>query len=143
MSDAQSDRLAIQDVIARYAACIDRRDFRTYRDCFHEDAEMHGFAPEPIRGPDAWIAFVERVLERYESTQHLIGPPLVDLHGDRAEARTPLQARHFHREPRGRVMTLWGTYTTSLERREGTWRIGRHALETAATEISEKARLPD
>ena len=29
-----SDRLAAQDVIVQYAACIDDRDFEQYRECF-------------------------------------------------------------------------------------------------------------
>ena len=127
MSSAE-DRLAAQDVMIRYAACIDDGDFDGYRECFAPDLELHGFGPETIRGVDAWLDFVHKALEPYRGTQHMLGPPLVDLRGDQAELRTDLQAQHFLREPRGEIFTLWGTYRSSLVRLNGAWKIRRHEL---------------
>ena len=36
------DRLAIQDVMTRYAAGVDDRDFEQYRGCFADDVEIVG-----------------------------------------------------------------------------------------------------
>ncbi len=126
------DQLAVQEVLARYAAGIDDADWERYRLCFTEDVEFPGFREEPITGIDAWIRFVRETLAPYRATQHLIGVPLVEVIGDRATARTPLQARHFHREPRGRIFTLWGTYRSELVRDAGVWRLRRHALDVQA-----------
>ena len=69
------DRLEAADVIIRYAACIDERDFERYPSCFRDDVAFHGFASEPIRGIEAWVSFVERAIEPFTGTQHLLGPP--------------------------------------------------------------------
>ena len=137
---AASHRLAAQDVIVRYAACIDDRDFKAYRGCFTEDVELHGFGREPIRGIDAWIAFVERAIAPYAATQHMLGPPRIELAGpeaEQAELRTELQAQHFYREPRGRIFTLWGTYRTIVVRADAGWKIQRHELQTSAVRTTD------
>ena len=134
------DRLRAADVMNRYAACIDDRDLEMYRRCFVPDVELHGFAPEPIRGVDAWIAFVENVLERFSATQHMLGPPLVTLDGDAATMRTELQAQHFFKEPEGRIFSLWGTYRTALVRNDGGWAMARHELVTRATRTDDVFR---
>jgi len=140
MRDPATDRFAAQDVIIRYAACLDDRDFDTYRGCFVDDVELHGFGPDPIRGVDAWMAFVEKTLANFSATQHLLGPPRVELDEDTARMRTDLQAQHFLREPQGRIFTLWGTYLTSLVRERSGWKIRRHELVTRATRASDPYR---
>ena len=129
MTDASS-RLEAADVMIQYAACIDDRDFDGYRACFAPDVELIGFGADPIRGVDAWVEFVHKALEPYTATQHMLGPPQVQLRGEeRADLRTDLQAQHFLREPRGQIFSLWGTYRTSLARTEGRWAIVRHELQ--------------
>jgi hypothetical protein len=89
---------------------------------------------------DAWIDFVHKALASFSATQHLLGPPRVELNGGTAEMRTDLQAQHFLREPKGRIFTLWGTYLTSLVRNEGVWKMNRHELVTRATRSSDPYR---
>jgi 3-phenylpropionate/cinnamic acid dioxygenase small subunit len=134
------DRLEAGDVIVRYASGIDDGDFDAYRALFAEDVELSGFGPETIRGVDAWMAFVDKALAPFSATQHLLGPPHVDLRGARAELRCDLQAQHFFREPAGRLMTLWGTYRSSLVRHGGGWKIQRHQLTVRGTRISDPYR---
>ena len=124
--------------MARYAACIDDQQWEQYRRCFTGDAEFSGFAEGLIRGVDDWMAFVRETLAPYRRTQHLIGLPLVELDGDKAAARTPLQARHLHREPRGRVFTVWGTYRSELVRRSGLWCIRCHSLDVQAVRTQDE-----
>ena len=137
---AQQDRFSAQDVIIQYAACIDDRDFDQYRDCFTTDVELHGFGSNVIRGVDDWFDFVHKALENFSATQHLLGPPQVELNGDAAQMRTDLQAQHFFREPKGRIFTLWGTYRTQLVRTDRVWKIKRHELVTRATRTSDPYR---
>ncbi len=136
----QNDRFAAQDVIIQYAACIDDRDFETYRACFSADIELHGFLPDVIRGVDPWMDFVHKALASFSGTQHMLGPPRVELDGDTAQMRTDLQAQHFLREPAGRIFTLWGTYLTSLVRDGNGWKMKRHELVTRATRSSDPYR---
>ena len=50
MSDHVADRIALQDVMLRYAAGVDERDFDLYSSCFIEDVEILDFGEEPING---------------------------------------------------------------------------------------------
>jgi ketosteroid isomerase-like protein len=140
MTQAQSDRFAAQDAIIHYAACIDDRDFVAYRALFADDIELHGFAPEPIHGTEAWMKFVDRALTTFSATQHMLGPPAVEIDGDRAQLRTDLQAQHFLREPQGRIFTLWGTYRSVLCRDDGGWKFARHELVTRGVRTSDAYR---
>jgi len=125
------DRQAIADVLSSYAAAIDERNMERYRALFEEDVEAIGFATEPFRGLAAWLEFVHVQLDRFRSTQHMLGPQLVQIHGDRATARTDLQATHLMKEPKGELFILWATYQTELVRSseaEHGWKIVRHEL---------------
>ena len=133
------DRQAIADVLSTYAASIDERDMRRYRALFEESVEVHGFAREPLRGLEAWLAFVAAQLERFRSTQHMLGPQLTRIDGDRAHARTDLQATHRMKEPKGELFILWATYETDLLRHPGAehgWKIIRHELVPRASQTT-------
>ena len=130
-------RLEAQDVIVQYAACIDELDFETYRSCFADDCEFVGFGATTIQGTDAWIEFVQKTIEPFSATQHMLGPPQTRLEGERAFLRTDLQAQHFLREPRGRILTLWGTYRSDLTRTGEGWRMTRQELVVRATRMSD------
>jgi ketosteroid isomerase-like protein len=121
-----ADRFALQDVMADYAAGVDERDFARYRGCFADGVEVLGFTPEPIRGVTAWMEFVQKALTRYVATQHLMGLQHAVIDGDRAHARTDVQAQHFLESPRGATLTVWATYQTDFARLDGRWRIVRH-----------------
>lgn len=141
-AESLADRQATQDVMVRYAACLDERDWVAYRDCFAPDVEFHGFGPDVITGIDAWIEFVQGVLGRFDATQHMLGPPRIELSGSQAELRTELAAQHFYREPKGRIFSLWGTYRSLLVRLPERWCIQRHALDTRATRTDDAYRSP-
>ena len=126
-----ADRLAVQDVMARYARHVDDRDFDAFRSLFDEKLEAEGFGPETLEGPDAWVAFVETALSGFGRTQHMLGPVLAEIDGDRARAQTDLQAIHAHLAPKTGLFTVWGTYRTELARGADGWRIVRHRLDVA------------
>lgn len=128
-----ADRIALQDVMLRYAAGVDERDMDLYRGCFADDVVVVGMAPEPVHGADAWMAFVQRALERYGPTQHMLGPTLATLRGDEASTRTDVQALHVLKDAPGTIFTLWATYKTDLRRIDGAWKIVRHELVSRAT----------
>jgi len=132
MSDV-ADRIAVQDVMLRYAAGVDERDMDLYRGCFADDVVVVGMAPEPVRGADAWMAFVTNALERYGATQHMLGPTLATVRGDEASARTDVQALHVLKDAPGTIFTLWATYKTDMRRIDGAWKIVRHELVSRTT----------
>lgn len=128
-----SDRQAVQDVMLRYAAGVDDRDFDLYRSCFADDVEVIGMGPEPVHGADAWLEFVRAALEQYGPTQHMLGPQLATIDGDSAETRNDVQALHTLKDGGG-LFTLWATYRTRMRKQNGEWKIVRHELISRATE---------
>ena len=75
MSDV-ADRIAVQDVMLRYATGVDERDMDLYRSCFADDVEVVGFGTEVYHGVDNWASYVEKALEAYGPTQHMLSPML-------------------------------------------------------------------
>ncbi len=126
-----ADRLAVSDVMARYARHVDDRDFDRFRALFDEKVEAEGFGPETLVGPDAWVGFVQTALSGFGRTQHMLGPVLAEIDGDVARAQTDLQAIHVHVPPKTGLFTVWGTYRTEMARTSEGWRIVRHRLDVA------------
>ena len=130
---ATDDRQRIQDLMLAYAAAVDDNDMTAYRDCFDDDVEIVGFGESSIHGADNWVASVSGQLEAFSGTQHLLSAPLATVAGDRASARTDVQALHFLKTPAGGTFTLWATYLTDFIQTQDTWKIARHELVVRGT----------
>ena len=130
---ATDDRQRIQDLMLAYAAAVDDNDMTAYRDCFDDDVEIVGFGESTVHGADNWVASVSGQLEAFSGTQHLLSPPLATVAGDRASARTDVQALHFLKTPAGGTFTLWATYLTDFIQTQDTWKIARHELVVRGT----------
>ena len=130
---ATDDRHRIQDLMLAYAAAVDDNDMAAYRDCFDDNVEIVGFGESVIHGADQWVASVSSQLEAFSGTQRLLSPPLATLRGDRASARTDVQALHFLKTPAGGTFTLWATYLTDFIQTQDTWKIARHELVVRGT----------
>jgi uncharacterized protein (TIGR02246 family) len=131
-----ADRLAVQDVMIRYATSCDARDMAAYGSCFTEDAVISGFGGGgPIRGRQAWVDFVTNALKRFSATQHLLGNQVVEVDGDEATLQTSVQASHFLVDKPGAVMTLFATYFDKLVRKDGHWQIYDHRLQPIGTQV--------
>ena len=129
MQDNQrNDRIALQDVMLNYAAGVDDRDFDQYRACFSEDVTVIGMAPEPITGLDNWLAFVRQALSKYTATQHMLGPQLASISGDKATTRTDVTALHVLDQDPTKTFTLWATYRSEMIKVQGQWKIQKHEL---------------
>lgn len=128
MSDYLNDRLALQDVMLRYAAAVDDRDYEAYRALFTDDVEVVGMGSETITGLDNWYEWWREALSRYGNTQHMLGPILVNIDGDRAETRSDVQAWHALKDQPEKTVTLWATYKTNMVRVDNGWKIDRHEL---------------
>jgi SnoaL-like domain len=85
-----ADRIAIQDLIARYAVIVDSRDFDALDGVFTADARIDFTAfGGPAGSPAEIKTFLRDSLGIFRRTQHLMGMPVIDVDGDRATARTP------------------------------------------------------
>tara|TARA_B100000676_G_scaffold2195_1_gene1951 strand:- start:235 stop:651 length:417 start_codon:yes stop_codon:yes gene_type:complete len=123
-----SDRIALQDVMLKYAAGVDERDFDLYASCFIENVEVLDFGEAPINGRDEWVKYVKNALDNYGPTQHMLGPQLASINGDNAHCRTDVQALHYLKQPEGEILTLWATYETDMIRTDEGWKISKHRL---------------
>jgi 3-phenylpropionate/cinnamic acid dioxygenase small subunit len=130
---ATDDRHRIQDLMLAYAAAVDDNDMAAYRECFDDNVEIVGFGESVIHGADQWVASVSNQLDAFTATQHLLSPPLATVAGDRASARTDVQALHFLKTPAGGTFTLWATYLTDFIQTQNTWKIARHELLVRGT----------
>ena len=136
MSDQlTADRIALQDVMLKYAAGVDERDMELYRSCFADDVEVLDFGEETIYGADAWVAYVKEALKQYGATQHMLGPQLATVNGDTAHARTDVQALHYMADAPDTTLTLWATYRSDMRRVNGEWKIFRHRLVPRGTRL--------
>lgn len=124
------DKQEISELILRYCRGIDRLDRAMVTDCFHPDAtDVHG----SFRGTAGeFIDWAFRLLERYDSTMHLVANRLITLAGDRAVAETYGIAHHRSSDPDPRRnLTVGFRYIDLVERRaDRVWRIADRVATT-------------
>ena len=123
------DRLAVGDIIIRYADSIDQCDYDRYCTCFTDDVVVSGFTPEVINGLSTYRPWVTAARNRYGRTQHLIGNIQVSVNGDKAHLRSYVQATHELPDDPQHLIVLWAAYNDELVRTAGGWKISHHELE--------------
>lgn len=130
-----SDRMEIQDLVTRYATCIDARDFTGLDEVFTPDAHASYEASGGPAGeyPEirAWLA---KTLPIFASTQHLMGNLAVTLDGDAASGRcmcfNPMALEPVtEKDQRVFFYGLW--YSLDFVRSSDGWRIARLEQEQA------------
>ena len=141
-----ADKIAVRDVLYRYAFGIDRRDWALFRSCFGDEVEIDlsswNGSPPSRMSADAWVEGVRAGLSGFDATQHLTANHLVSTRGDRAHCTSDVQASHALGDRR---VVLGGFYETGLERSadgfrivssrlEVTWRAGDEALFAEAAD---------
>lgn len=137
------DRREIEDLVLRYCRGIDRGDLELVRSCYHPDAtDTHGSFHGTV---DEFLAWVERLLGRYDATMHLVANQLVTLAGDAAVSETYGVAHHRSSDPDPRRnLTVGFRFLDRVERRcGGPWRIARRIATTEwVTAPGEGSRWP-
>ena len=125
-----ADRLAIQELLARYCRGIDRCDADELASVFAQDAQIDfGDGPKPSAET---IAGLMAGLSAMNLTQHNIGNVICRVEGSRAMAETYCVALHIL--PRGDdlgdgvtmpdiEMVVGGRYLDTLDKQDGEWRI--------------------
>jgi len=131
-----ADRLAIQDLLTRYAVAIDTKDWTLLDTVFTPDAtldyESSGGPRAPYPDARAWLA---RVLEPMVMTQHILGNVTIELDGDSARSRAyyynPMGAGAPDEEDGMLLFFNGGYYTDRLTRTAAGWRITERVEEMA------------
>jgi uncharacterized protein (TIGR02246 family) len=130
--DYTRDRIELQDLMLNYAAAVDERDLARYTACFTMDVEVVNFGTQTYTGRDAWVNYVFSALDKYSTSQHMLGPQFATINGDEATTRSDIQALHFLKDSEERF-TLWATYHTNMRRVDERWLICRHELQVCGT----------
>lgn len=117
-----ADRLAIMDVLSRYARGIDRCDLAVLRDVWWPEA-VADYGMGEVNAI-AWSDGVVPALAAMRRTQHFLGNMLIDIDGAAATAETYCRAWHEVDTPAGpEEKEVGGRYLDRLEKRNGDWRI--------------------
>jgi hypothetical protein len=89
--EEMSDRLEIQDLLARYSFAIDDRDWEALDEVFTVDAIIDYTAAGGVRGTLPQIKiWLSQVMERFSTYQHMVATTKLELAGDTATSRTIL-----------------------------------------------------
>lgn len=147
------DRLAITDLIHKYATGIDTRDWSLYRSIFADDLYMdfssYSGAPGTKITADEWVAGCQRMLPGFDGTQHSFSNFVFDIRDNSAVATVYMQAEHFIANTLGDSShTLGGYYVHTLQRSARGWLIhattlnvtwsrgNRHVYQLAAERVA-------
>jgi ketosteroid isomerase-like protein len=128
MSSYVEDRIALQDVMLRYAATVDEKDYAGYKALFVEDVEVVGMTEDVMHGIETFYPWWKDAIDAYDATQHMLGPMYATINGDTASTRSDVQAVHYPKGDAKTTVTLWATYKTDMRRVDGEWKICRHEL---------------
>ena len=122
-----ADRIALRELVERYARIPDDRDYALVADVFCADATLAG-PGFTLTGHDAIRAAMQSI-EQYSATLHCVHNHLVEIDGDQARGETWCIANHLH-EVDGQPHKLdWGIrYQDRYRREPGGWRISRREL---------------
>ncbi|MGW2962710.1 nuclear transport factor 2 family protein [Streptomyces sp. NPDC001220] len=122
---AVEDRLAIIDVLCRYAVSIDRHRWDDFASCFADEIDLNVIRTRRwVRWErDKLLQTVRRVFESYTATQHISANHQITIEGDEAVAWSTLNATHYIKDfPGGEFQQQVGYYEYHLVRDQG-WRI--------------------
>ena len=134
MTETLADRIAIDDVLTRYATAVDARDWDLYRSVFTADAVIDYTSSGGIRGGVTEVTtWLSDALSIFSMSQHLVTNRDIRVTGDTATSRS-----YFY-NPMGRtkrngtleLMFVGGFYRDKLRRTADGWRIAERIQDTA------------
>ncbi|HTJ62377.1 MAG TPA: nuclear transport factor 2 family protein [Alphaproteobacteria bacterium] len=114
----------IKRTIGLYVVSIDTRDLSLFDEIFTPDAPIILGGMPPMT-PESYKKIGADGLAALDATQHHLGLPVIDLDGDRANARCYFMAQHVRNDlkPANPFLLIGGWYTDELARTEDGWRI--------------------
>ncbi|MCP1470394.1 3-phenylpropionate/cinnamic acid dioxygenase small subunit [Sphingobium sp. OAS761] len=127
-----SDRLEIQDLLARYSYAIDEQDWDALDDVFVPDAVIDYSETGGAKGSVAQIkAWLPVAMKRFPRYQHMVATTKLELDGDTARSRTCLFNPMVYQGDDGSEQVffigLW--YRDRLVRTTTGWRISERYEE--------------
>jgi 3-phenylpropionate/cinnamic acid dioxygenase small subunit len=120
----RDDRQDISDLLVRYATGIDRRDWPLFRTVFTDDCELDYGEIGAWQGVDAVTEFMDTTHAMAGHTLHRLTNQAIALDGDKATARTYIDAVIMFGDNQSGV-NAWGFYDDDIVRTDKGWRIAR------------------
>jgi hypothetical protein len=137
----QADRLAIRELVDRYAHCADRRDAEGQKAIFTEDTRfvvfMDGQGSQPTQVIDGreGLTPVFDALNAYEATMHFNGQSTIALDGERATGESYCIAHHlFTEDGQRKLMVAHLRYADTFVKLDGAWMFAERNLYVDWTE---------
>ncbi len=118
------DKHDIAEVLLRYSTGIDRRDWPLFRTAFVDDCELDYGEIGTWIGVDAVAEFMEVSHAMAGHTLHRLTNQVITVSGDRADARTYVDALIMAQD-NGSGVNAIGFYDDELLRTAAGWRIAR------------------
>lgn len=130
------DRVELNELMNRYAASIDLRDWTRLRTVFVDgdvEADFTSMGVKQVfRGPaERWVETVRQSLIGFDATQHFFANHSAEIDGERAVDTRYMQARH---QLGAEHYTIGGYYTGRMLRTPQGWRIAAYALTVTFSE---------
>lgn len=127
MPSELESRVAIGDLLVRYATGIDGRDWELFRSCFTDDCHADYGDIGVWDGVDAITEFMAAVHADVGPTLHRITNHAITVHGDVATARCYVDAVLLATDGRSGTHAM-GFYDDDIVRNGGGWRIARRTF---------------
>lgn len=128
-----SDRIEIDELLARYARALDYRNFHELDGIFTPDAVFDAGGLGAPTGPAKIREMIEGTIGHLDATQHLVGKSIIEFadDGDSAEVRTYLISQHIRESAPGPLKHyfLGGEYYDRVVRTPEGWRIAYRRLD--------------
>jgi hypothetical protein len=126
-----TDRLAVYDLVVRYATALDTRDWAMLSSCFVPDAVAE-YPNGTFTGYPAIEANCRRALLPLDASQHIVTNHWVEFADGAARSRCYLHAQHVRYDaPGGEVLTLGASYEDDVINTDDGWRIRRRRLHSS------------
>jgi ketosteroid isomerase-like protein len=122
-------RLEIRELLDRYHAAVNTRDFALLNTLFAKQAVWEVGPPVNlhVEGRDAIVQAIRQSVERQEFLVQINSAVVIDLR-DSNHASAHSTIVEFGREPGGKGMQVVGFYDDELVREDGAWKYARHAM---------------
>ena len=124
------DRIAIRDVMIRYARGLDRRDFGLVASCFISDAFAE-YGDNKNTGLEDIVSRLRRSVSRFQSSTHFMGDQSVELRDDTTEVQTYAIDYLLYTVDGSLFQSVGGLrYLDTMVRGDGLWKISRRVMYT-------------
>jgi hypothetical protein len=135
MSNVYEDKLEIRELMSRYNDAVDHHAVDDWVALFVEGGVLDLVGTARFEGTEALRTFAGSLRDVYATTpmRHCTGNEVIDVDGDTATGRCYLTVLHAQGDKID--VRLFGVYTDSLRRVDGSWRFVERTFRAEIPEL--------